>query len=89
MIRRQACGSNPGMLQVLGGRVEALADAWEFQRSFGAAERPAEPAAAGADAHRAPRFTHFIPGRTRAPSIYVQGPGTAHAAPAPAENHLY
>ena len=80
MICRQACGTEPGVLQVLGGRVEALADAWEFQRSFGAAERPAEPAAAGADAQRAPRFTHFIPGRTRAPSIYMQGQGTPYAA---------
>ena len=60
--------------------MEALADAWDFQRSFGAAERLAEPAAAGADAQCAPRFTHFIPGRTRAPSIYMQSQGTAYVA---------
>ncbi|KXZ45405.1 hypothetical protein GPECTOR_55g311 [Gonium pectorale] len=54
---------NPKCIKVLGGRVEALAAAWETQRRYGGVERPRAGAAAGEDGETAPPFRHFIPGR--------------------------
>jgi hypothetical protein len=53
--------SNGGcaLLQVLGGRVEALAAAWEVQRQYGGLkERPP----GGDDEEKPVPFRHFIPG---------------------------
>lgn len=55
-------------MQVLGGYVEHLVEGWEFQRRFGG--NKAEPMASE-DQARAPKFTHYIPGKTRHPSKYV------------------
>lgn len=45
--------------QVLGGRVEHLAAAWETQRRYGGVARPK---VAGEDGEAAPPFRHFVPG---------------------------
>ena len=47
-------------LQVLGGRVEHLLEAWEFQRKFGSIQRPR---AQTEDPDKPPAFGNFIPGR--------------------------
>ena len=52
------------VVQVLGGRVDALAEAWEFQRKYGSLHRDAEAQSSSTD--RPPPFTPFVPGKTRA-----------------------
>lgn len=63
-------------IQILGGRVEHLAAAWETQRRYGGLERPKQAAAAAGgaggsaaaaaagedDGALAPPFRHFVPG---------------------------
>lgn len=50
----------PRSVEVLGGRVEALADAYEAQKKYAGVERSK---VAGEGVDRAPPFRHFIPGR--------------------------
>ena len=47
-------------LQVLGGRVEELVEAWTFQRKFGNVQRSNT---SSEDAEQPPAFQNFIPGR--------------------------
>lgn len=54
--------------QVLGGYVEQLVEGWDFQRRFGGSK--AEPMLS-VDHATAPKFTHYIPGKTRHPAKYV------------------
>ncbi len=74
-------------LQVLGGRVEELYEAWEFQRKYGdGAARPAADAAGAPDSERPPPFQTYVPGKTRAPRRPAAVPGLAgpdvHGVPA-------
>ncbi|KAK9798907.1 hypothetical protein WJX73_007349 [Symbiochloris irregularis] len=60
------------LVQVLGGRVEALAEPWEFQEKFGTLDRSADGKDAAAELP--PAFTHFVPGKTRAlPNSALEG----------------
>ena len=52
--------------QVLGGRVEALAEPWEFQRKYGTLDRSADASTQLTD-ERPPSFTPYVPGKTRTP----------------------
>lgn len=65
-------------MQVLGGHVEHLVEGWDFQRRF--AGNKAEPMASE-DQARAPKFSHFVPGKTRAPSKYVMPSSGEQARP--------
>lgn len=65
-------------MQVLGGYVEALVEGWDFQRRF--AGNKAEPMLSE-DQAQAPKFTHYIPGKTKHPSKYVLPSAGSHLAP--------
>ena len=54
-------------LQLLGGRVDELYEAWEFQNKFGGSARPAAAGDPAAELDRPPRFQTFVPGKTRVP----------------------
>lgn len=56
-------------LQMLGGRVDELYEAWDFQRKFGGSARPAaaDGTDRGQDTDRPPQFKTFVPGKTRVP----------------------
>jgi len=63
----------PKTVEVLGGRVEALAEAWEMQRKYGGLQR-ARPAGEGAD-ELPPPFEQFAVGRApRAPVAALEAP---------------
>ncbi|KAK9902700.1 hypothetical protein WJX75_003222 [Coccomyxa subellipsoidea] len=77
-------------IKVLGGHVEELYEAWEFQRKYGAgAARPAAEAGSSADLEQPPPFQTFVPGKTRAPrrpaaAADAADAHAAHTAPAAA-----
>ena len=48
------------VVQVLGGRVEELVEAWTFQRKFGNVQRAS---ATTDDTEQPPAFQNFVPGR--------------------------
>ena len=48
------------MVQVLGGHVEELVEAWTFQRKFGNVQRAS---ATTDDTEQPPAFQNFVPGR--------------------------
>ena len=54
-------------LKLLGGRVEELYEAWDFQRRFGSGVRPAAEPADAAEGDKPPQFKTFVPGKTRVP----------------------
>ena len=59
-------------MQVLGGRVEELAEAWEFQKRFGNIDRPTAQTNPD-DQEQPPPFHRFVPGRKgRAPPLAVR-----------------
>ncbi len=53
--------------QLLGGRVDELYEAWDFQKKFGGSARPAAAADPAAELDRPPQFKTFVPGKTRVP----------------------
>ncbi len=64
--------THQGHLQVLGGRVETLAEAWEFQKRFGNIDRPTTQTNAE-DQDQPPPFHRFVPGRKgRPPPLMVR-----------------
>ena len=73
---------------MLGGRVEELYEAWEFQRKYRAGAARLE-AGTSADLEQPPPFQTFVPGKTRAPRRPAAAPDAAdahaaHATPAAA-----
>jgi len=52
---------------MLGGRVDELHEAWDFQTKFGGSARPAAAADPASEADRPPQFKTFVPGKTRVP----------------------
>ena len=63
-------------MQLLGGRVDELYEAWEFQNRFGSSARPAAAADAAAELDRPPQFKMFVPGKTRVPKRLPADAGT-------------
>ena len=78
-------------LQLLGGRVEELYEAWDFQRRFGGSTRAATEPADAAEGERPPQFKTFVPGKTRVPrraSPPAEIVPTRHRClPQPADQH--
>ena len=58
-------------LQLLGGRVEELYEAWDFQRKFGSSTRTATEPADAVDGDKPPQFKTFVPGKTRVPKRVI------------------
>ena len=67
--------SSSYQVQLLGGRVDELYEAWEFQNKFGGSARPAAAADPAAELDRPPRFQTFVPGKTRVPKRPPAQPG--------------
>lgn len=63
-------------MQLLGGRVDELYEAWEFQNRFGGSARPAAAADPAAELDRPPQFKTFVPGKTRVRKRLPADPGT-------------
>ena len=57
------------MVQVLGGQVDSLVEAYEFQQRF-QGDRVAKETSSGEPT--APKFTHFVPGKTRVPNPHLE-----------------
>ena len=63
-------------LQLLGGRVDELYEAWDFQKKFGGSARPAAAADPAAELDRPPQFKTFVPGKTHVPKKPPADSGT-------------